>query len=103
MTDPKLLPCPFCGKSAREPGELNRTACIDGDCCGSDCYTHVKQWNTRPPLETPQKVAGLGAALKHSACYSRVRSFCPEREDQICRDQRIIEEAAKKYHEMTGD
>ena len=60
MTDPELLPCPFCGSDhigIVEIGHYIRVDCLEPDCymygpCATDESGAIEKWNTREDAVT---------------------------------------------------
>lgn len=63
--------------------------------CGYAEHERLKP--TEPPKTTKTETEKLEAALKHQACYNRIREFSPKKDDQVCLDYMVIEQAAKAH------
>jgi len=87
----ELLPCPFCGGSAKAPVHYNgamETGCAgDYNCPGTDVLVPIAAWNRRTPPASAKNETGIEpvawdapsvrAALAEHLCNEYDVDFCP--------------------------
>lgn len=49
MSEPELLPCPFCGNPAKVSDARGCIGCKDSDCAGYLIPANADEWNRRAP------------------------------------------------------